>query len=922
MKKLICFLLAIAMAVSLPPSVLADEPEEPQYGIIKVEYSDARGTTENLDVMVLNGFVYAHLESFVHRLKFDWVREDDVVSIYALTSIWGAQAPALALHFCINSRTVSYNPLCGIEVEYTAPAPCIENDRGIWIPLTYTLTLLGGSRNIAGDVLVIQIPSPNILSVAATIVSNEAGFSFDWVDDFGYDEKTVNKTDGAARIVTLFSGLLKFDGSAWSSFVDWDAFDKKFGKTLAAMLCTYSSEELNESIEEVELLVDVFDSNGALGSMLRTQQALIDSDVNAWDTICQEQLKKLKEGSGTLPQYNMAYQQYERATKKQDLFSAVGADDLIYLQDGLSAATDVLDHATKIGNAVSYLTEFQQRDEFQATVLENYFSTRKDTDKLDDATAKAIADYASSGIIEYTVRKYVEEHLLESIVEDTGLDALMGAPANLLLLAWDIMSETIPFYKNGLKSVEAREISTYAQQLQRDAYQNLNTLIASIRADTSSLSPEDCVQLAEYCYVYLKACYIARSSAIDSLKDISEEARKKLESKMNVETEINRKIATYLAILGQADLNNSCYILGFLPQNNRELLEVYSDTYLLTIVREPEKQLTQINKYDESGSLQIEERIYYTTNGLRSRIITSNIEQQLDISETFVYDHNDLLIESHFESDWGFSCFYTYNEYGQLIEADTGFGWEWYEYDSSGNLLKIKESYDAFDSVTTNEYSLDTLLRSKTEFTNDDGTKHTEVTTFTYDAQNRLIQEVCEGGTTNNTHRYDYSLNNIILVENLTNTNRDSITAFIQDTHGKDIITLNLCNPLFFVDEEGYLAKIIDKYTSQGTVTTEVYTFYYDDIQAIPQNTPTSTTIALEEVQEHTYEDVEDLLYKYLAEEYGTEGLEIWHQTGNKFQMTISGNPGPVYIINWYLVDMDTGLVKNEETGTIICDLW
>lgn len=584
MKKLICFLLSIVMTVSLAIPIFAEESKEPQYGTIKVEYSDARGTIENLDVMVLNGYVYAHMASFCDRLGYRWDQKDGLVTIDVVAGIGYDEVPALALHFRPGGTTVSYNPLCGIEIEYDAPTPFIENDRGIWVPLQYTLTLLGGSRNIVEDILVIQMPTANVLSVAAMIMNSGGVLSFDWVDDFGYSETATNVTDGAARVVTLFEGLLSFDGSAWTSFVDWNAFDKKFGKTLAALMCTYSSDELKESIEEVEVMLDVFADDGALGSMLRTQEALIDSDVNAWEKICEEKLAQLKAGCGTLPQYNMAYQQYERATKKQDLFSAVGADEIISIQDGLADATNALECAKLIGYGVTYLAEFQQRDDFQATVLKNYFATRKDTDKLDDATAKAIADYASSDIIEYTLSKFFENHAMEILVDESGLDALMGIPANLLLLAWDIMSETIPFYSEGLDSVENREISNYAQQVQNDAYQNLNTLIASLRADTASISPEACVQLAEYCYVYLKSCYIARSFAIESLEGISEETYKKLESKINVETDVNHRIVKYLSILGQADLGNSCLILGYLPKNNRELLEMYSDEDLIAMV--------------------------------------------------------------------------------------------------------------------------------------------------------------------------------------------------------------------------------------------------------------------------------------------------------------------------------------------------
>lgn len=590
MKKFICLLLAIVMTVSLAIPVFAEESEEPQYGTIKVEYSDARGTIENLDVMVHNGFVYANAESFCsrmgYRMELGYMASQTSIDIYPFSDLWMGDLSTLDLRFTVDDTTVYYHSGCGIGIEYTAPAPCLQTERGIWIPLSYTLNLLGGSRNIAGDVLVIHMPSPSILSVASVIAREVSILSFDWVDDFGYDEKTVNRTDGAARVVTLFSGLLEFDGSAWSSFADWNAFDKKFGRSLAAMLCTNSADELEESIEDIEVMLNVFDDDGALGSMLSSQQTMIDSDVKAWEKICEEKLTQLKTASGTLPQYNMAYQQYERATKKQDLFSAIGANDLISIQEELDQATDVMEYASWIGYGVTYLSEFQQRDDFQAGVLSDYFATRTRTEELAPGTAQAIANYVSSGFAEYAFRKIWAEHVLEELVDGSGLDALMGVPANLLLLGWDIMSATIPFYSDGLKNVESREISNYAQQLQLNAFLNFDDLLVSMRADPDSITYEDAYRLAEYCYVYLKSCYIARSCAIDSLKGISDDAQKKLQSKIDVETDVNRYIAKYLAILGQADLENSCYILGFLPQNNRELLEISSDADLVAIVQQ------------------------------------------------------------------------------------------------------------------------------------------------------------------------------------------------------------------------------------------------------------------------------------------------------------------------------------------------
>lgn len=400
-----------------------------------------------------------------------------------------------------------------------------------------------------------------------------------------YSETTTDITNGAARVVTLFSGLLEFDGDAWLSLIDWNAFDKKVGKSLAMMFCTNSAEELQESIDQVEMLLDVFSPEGKAGEMLRNKQLRIDNDVTVWKKACEEYLELLEDGSGSPTKYNLLYRQYERAMDDQSLFAALGGDDVIYIQDELSSAANVLDIASKIGSAVSYFSEFQQKDTYQISVLKNYLSTRSQTVKIPEATATSMMKYISStdDAGQYVFSRFLEENALELIVDKSGLDAYLGAPANILLLAWDIMSGTIPFYSEGLKAIENREISNYAQKMQNDAFLNLGYLLSKMRSNTT-LSREECVQLSEYCYVYLKACYIARSAAIKSLDNTSEEFQEEIKGKIDVETDINKIIAEYLAVLSNADNGNECYSLGFLPEDNDRYLSDYSDEVLIEAV--------------------------------------------------------------------------------------------------------------------------------------------------------------------------------------------------------------------------------------------------------------------------------------------------------------------------------------------------
>lgn len=364
MRKIICLLLAFSMLLSFAVPSYANESEEPWYGTLNVEYSDALGTLEQLDVMIKNDHVYAEVNALSERLGYKCMRDGDLLSIYADDYFFHQDVPLLAVHFSIHSTDVYYNPLFGVWNKYTAPAPCVKDAEGEWVPLTYTLVLLGGNSTLLGDTLLIEMPRDNVLSVAAMIANNDMLFSFDWVDDFGYSETTTNVTDGAARIVTLFSGLLEFDGAAWLSLIDWSAFDKKYGDTLVTMFCTNSAEELEESIDQVEVSLEVFSNDGKLGEMLRNKQIQIDGDVSKWGDECKEYLDILEAGSGSPAEYNRLYQQYERAMDQQNLFATLGGENLIYLQDSLSSATNVLDIASILGSTVCYLSEFQQKDEY------------------------------------------------------------------------------------------------------------------------------------------------------------------------------------------------------------------------------------------------------------------------------------------------------------------------------------------------------------------------------------------------------------------------------------------------------------------------------------------------------------------------------------------------------------------------------
>lgn len=904
MRRAVCFLLVISLVLSLAIPSFANEIEEPQYGTINVEYTDSIGSIEHLDVMMQDSHVYADANILSERLGYKCMQEGDVVSIYANNDLFSHNVPLLAVHFRANSTDVSYNPMFGAECQYTAPVPCIINDKGIWVPLAYTLVLLGGNSTALTDTLLIQMPQENVLSVAALIANNEQYLSFDWVDDFGYSETTTDVTNGAARIVTLFSGLLEFDGAAWLSLVDWSAFDRKFGDLLVTMFCTYSEEELDENILQVEALLDVLSEDGKFGSLLHNKQARLDSDVTAWQTACEEYLNLLEDGSGSPAKYNLLYQQYERAMDKQTLFATLGGEGMTHIQDELSSATNVLDIASILSTTVSYLSEFQQKDEYMFSVLKNYLRQRTKTDNLPDGTAQAMQNYLNVmdlGALGYGAYRYIEENWLKCIVDESGLDMVLGAPANVLLFAWDIMSGTIPFYSDGLDAVKNREISNYAQKLQKDALVNLNNMLGELKY-SSTISKDDCIRLSEYCYVYLKACYIARATAIKALDNTSEEFQRQIEGKLNAETDINKIIAHYLAILSSADAENRGYVLGFLPENNAEYLKHYSDkevTVEITFDGEASGQarmLKKINRYDENGILKQVTIFNYSANGTLINAVDRELEQTGSVVHEavipFTFDEKGRLTEiGTADSDYYYyeTAGYVYNNSDQLISsflASGGGSDITYEYDDQNRLVRqfeddhsapiTVEAFFYYDDDTKSEIRAKEITTSSWD--GESPTVEEKAYVYSLDGNGRVVTICGESDIT--TYRYEYWP---IVIEEHVNSDTGYIYQELNyvDRMGETIWSIYLASAISEEQtlDDGSLNKVILD-TNSRTVTYE-FIYHESDTASTSQSGGNNAFGTVESVQ-YEHQLVDQSYYDQtglLKIQYSYDQIEILDQT-------------------------------------------
>lgn len=664
LRDILSFFLIISILISFTTPVFATEFEETYYRTITVHYYGESDNDEQWDVMVKGKHVYIEASYLGTMLGYNCKREGDLVSIYPNNSFAESRLPPISVHYKINKSVVYYNPLFGAEFKYDTPAPCIENEKGVWVPLAYTLVLLGGNSTFDNETLIITRPRDNVLSIAARIVNNEKLTSFDWENDLGYSETSTVVSNASARVVTLFKGLIEFDGASWLGVVDWNAFDRKFGRSFVGLFCESSEEEFREGLKEIDVLNDAFGTDGKVGQMLRNKQMRINSDVSVWKNACEEYLEVLESGSGSPTKYNLLYRQYERAMDDQNLFAALGAENTIYIQNELSTATNVLDVISIIGKGVSYYEECMSKDSYQSTVLSDYLRTRSKTGKISEATAKSMYDYMSSMDKRgwYIFWSFIRDEGLEFVVDESGLDAYLGVPANVLLFAWDIMSTSIPFYKDGIEAIGSREISNYAQKVQNDAYENINAVLNSMRNNPSEINEKECMKLSEYCYVYLKACYIARSAGIKSLDSISDEKKKEIKNKLDVLEDTNEIIARYLAVLSSSNADNERYILGFLPKYNSEFLEKRPDdgalaTFAMNSDNMSKCEFIEVSEYLDSNPEELIELFDMQIN---------TPWQFGDAAESYHYD--DFVVE------WKKSTDYTMTSAGLGLntEADDG----------------------------------------------------------------------------------------------------------------------------------------------------------------------------------------------------------------------------------------------------------
>lgn len=588
MKKAISLFLVLVMMISMSVPAFAAESRE-EYYTIQVEYSDNIGHQESLDIMIQNDNVFVDAEMLAERLGYTFGENGE--SAVILNKDTSNNLPFGITQFKYNSTQVSHMLFNNMIDTYEAPFASVKNNEGSWIPFEYSLLLFNSGMMLTDDAVLIDIPTKRIIDYFYDVAKNSTKYGFDWADDFGYTETDIKVLGGSSHLINVFNGVLGFDGASWASLFQqfagsMDSYDKKYGENLAMLLCTESDKELQASIDQVDMFINLLDEDGNLGEMLSSTSAMLDSQVGTLYDNCEDILQKVKDGNSPLVSYNKSYQALEAAVDRQTWFSNTGGN-ILEVQKGISSAAGkaftVLDVGTKVLEVVGYAQEFQNQDSFSLAAFTHYLDTANNGLELPEKMKESMVDYSdalSDNIGEYMTKRFTE-NVDQWIIDEIPMHEVLGIQAAGALFAWDIASNTIPFISNGLSGADNFELALYSMVFQGDTFLNYLSKRDSVFNDADNITAEHMYGLSQYCYIYLKSCYVTREAALASLANKSDSTKEKIQPLIDYQNSINTEIAEIMVELKRANKTNAGLVFGFLPSDNKDYLDKYDSSQLI-----------------------------------------------------------------------------------------------------------------------------------------------------------------------------------------------------------------------------------------------------------------------------------------------------------------------------------------------------
>jgi len=570
---------------------LADELGEEYYNV-SVEYSDNRGNSEQLEVMIQNGNVFANAEMLTKRLGYQMRISDTYVAVFNKDN---DELPVGVTQFFFDETKVSHMLFSKMINTYEAPFSSRKNEKGFWIPMEYSLIILNSGMLIVNDTVIIDMPEKDIIDHFYEVSKNSNFYNFEWNKDFGYSDLDWMLMSIISHDINVFNGILEIDSSSWASMfqsfaLDSSAYDEKFALDIAMLLCVESDGELKATIEKIEMYKDIFSSEGQLGKLLAGYSEDMDIQIGKLYATSEKILQQVNAGNSPVTSYNKSYQALEDAFDKQTWFNETGGT-VLKVQKDMSNIISFLDLGLKISEIVGYKEEFSNQEEFSINALQYYLTSSNKTDgrsNVSNVMKNAMHGYldsVSSDVVKYSLIRFLSENIDKWLVEGIHLKEALGMQANIELIAWSIASKTVPFISNGLDAADKFELSLYSQVLQYDAYLNYQSLRYLVFDDEESITPDNLYNISLNCFTYLKLCYIARDAALGSLAGKKASIRSQIQPLIDEQNRINHEIAKIMIALKKANNTNNGNVYGFLPLDNDNYIHKYDDNMLIEVCK-------------------------------------------------------------------------------------------------------------------------------------------------------------------------------------------------------------------------------------------------------------------------------------------------------------------------------------------------
>ena len=588
MKKIISILLSTIILLTTGTAYATEtKSADISYNTLPVEFSDNLGTTENLDAMVDDGHLYVNAKQLGERLGYQVKAGDEYVAVF--NKEFSNTVPYGITTFYYDSTKVGHM-LFNKMVDYEAPFKTVKNADGEWIPFEFSLLLLNSSDVLLDKKIHVDMPEKNIVDIYMDVLKNNDRYLFDWEADAGATPGSMFAMGTAANMVQIFNGVLDWDGASWCQLInsfsmDSSSYDAKYSESFAKMLCTYSDEELSQDVDAMKEKLKPFNGdNWVVKSMKQIDDAYDYKIENLSKKTADLKKKMVVENKASVDAYNKSYQELDKLCSRADFFSET-TDPFVQVSKSFKEATGFMEAFYSVMEITGYASEFQNQDKFAVKSLDTFIKNSNYGCVMSKAMKDGLRDYKNTletDIVSYSAYNYLMNNMGDLLKE--GLDVsttLLDTESKIYLLIWDISKETVPWVKNGLSNTDCFLQSMYAGIVQSDTFKSYIDKRDAVFKDANNITSKNLYEVTQYCYAYLKSCYITRDAAVGALTEKTKKDNPTYESTQKM---VNQEIAKCLVKLKDADKTNKYGCYGFLPENNKQYLSEYDDGELLKCV--------------------------------------------------------------------------------------------------------------------------------------------------------------------------------------------------------------------------------------------------------------------------------------------------------------------------------------------------